>query len=139
VSPAGAIVVLETLSAVALTELIELPVPATLIVPPPVALKPAPVVVSMSSPPPVKLIVAPVLVARLTAAPAPVLMTLLALVNAIVPPVLSWTEMPVPPVMLSAPENVTLLVVWLATSIDPPALLGGPRRAAACLFAFDPP
>ena len=83
-----------------------LPVPVTLIVPPPVAAKPVPLVVSMSRPPPVKLIVAPVFVARFTAVPAPVLTTLLALLSVIVPLVLSWTEMPVPPVMLSAPEGV---------------------------------
>src|SRR5260370_36857636 len=55
--PLAPIVVFVTLSAVALTELIELPLPCTLIVPPPVALKPTPVVVLITSPPPVKLTV----------------------------------------------------------------------------------
>ena len=67
------IVVLTTLSAVPLAELIVLPVPCTFRapsrVPPPVALKPMPVVVVMSRPLPaaLKLIVAPVLLVRLTA------------------------------------------------------------------------
>ena len=57
-------------------ELMVLPVPCTVTVPPPVALKPTPDVVVMSRPLPpdvaLKLIVAPVLLARLTAVLAPV-------------------------------------------------------------------
>ena len=68
-------VVLATLSAVPVPELMVLPVPCTVTVPPPVALKPVPDVVVMSRPLPplaLKLIVAPVLLARLTAVFAPV-------------------------------------------------------------------
>jgi len=115
--PDEPIEVLTTLSAVPVVEVIVLPVPAVVTVPPPVALKPVPLVVVIASPPFGKLIVPPVLFSRLTAVFAPVVSVVLPL-KLIVPELTFWTTMPLltPPVALMAPEKVTLLVSWLSTN-----------------------
>src|SRR4051812_38197914 len=115
-----------------------LPLPVTLMVPPPLARKPVPLVVSTSSPPPVKFTVAPVLLASEIAVFAPVLTTLWAPEKLTVPAVLSWTEMPVPPVMSIAPVKLPAPTPAPrpVTSIEPPAVLA---MLLAMLTAAWPP
>jgi hypothetical protein len=79
----------ESVTAVPLPVAMVLFAPATLTVPPPVALKPAPLVVLMARLPLPKLIVAPVLLLSVTAAFAPVLTVLAGLLKLIVPPLLA--------------------------------------------------
>ena len=125
VSPLPPMVVAFTFSAVAAELLIELPVPCTVTVPPPVALKPVPLVVVMASPPLVKLMVAPVLEVRLTPVELPELILFVEpLKFTMAPPLLLPTVMPVPPPEeLMFPVNATEPPVREVTLTAEPAVL----------------
>src|SRR5436190_16368019 len=100
-----------------------LPVPVALIAAaPPVALNPVPVVVVMFNPPLLKAIVAPGLLVSETAVFAPVFRTLLVPLKVIVPPVLLLQRIPVP-LLVNAPDNVTLKFVRFWISIKRPVVL----------------
>src|SRR5215471_8457185 len=129
VRPLAPIVVFATLSAVALTELIELPLPVTLIVPPPVALKPMPVVVEIASPPPLKLMVPPVLPVRLIPF-AVVVLAVIAPPKVVVPPVLALIETALAAfVCRIVPLYVTLAVLVFSLNAVPVGLVVAPMDA----------
>ena len=124
------IVVLAMLIAAPVVLVTELPLPCTLTVPPPAALKPVPVVVAIARPPLMKLMVAPVLEVNVTAADAPVLSALLAPLKLTLPAFRLSTSTPVQvPVQLRLPLSVTVPpaapLIWtslpaLALVIVPP-------------------
>ena len=111
------IIVLVTLSAVALVELMVLPVPVTLTVALVVALalKPVPLTVSMVRLPPVKLRLAALVPPKATPVPAPVSMLTVPEKATVVPPVWSVMLMAVcvPVLRLFVPEKLKTAVFFL--------------------------
>src|SRR5215469_11232444 len=129
VRPLAPIVVFATLSAVALTEAIELPVPVTLIVPPPVALKPMLLVVEIARLPPVKSMVPPVLPVRLIPL-AVVVSAVIAPPKVVVPPVLALMETALAAfVCRIVPLYVTFAVLVFSLNAVPVGLVVAPMEA----------
>ena len=116
-------VVLETFNAVPVVDVIEFPVPVTLMVPPPVALKPVPEVTSISRPPLLKFAVVPALPVNDTAVFAPVFKVFVVPAKLILTPEFEFTNMPV---LVPVEDNVLLKVIvppeLLVISINLPAL-----------------
>ena len=122
VTPAAAMFVLATFSAVPVPVSTVLPEPLTWRVPPPVAIRPAPDVVSRSRPPPENTYVWPVFPVALIAGWAPVLRVLAAPEKTVEPPVLPDSAMPPPasPPSLSDPLRLTTPPVRPVTlAVDP--------------------
>ncbi len=112
---------LTTFNAIALVDRMVLLDPRTLIVPPPVALKPMPDEVIISRPLGLllKLMVEPVLLVKVTAVLVPVVSDTCEPLKLIVPPLEFWMRMPcaLAPLLVMAPVwKVTVPASWLSIS-----------------------